>query len=38
LNVIFSLPPFIIVEAQKADELEIKKKKELKKGEKCILS
>jgi len=36
LNVIFSLPPFIFVEAQKADELEIKKKK-LKKGEKCIL-
>jgi poly(beta-D-mannuronate) C5 epimerase len=36
LNVISSLPSFIIVEAQKADESEIKREKELEKEEKCI--
>jgi mannuronan 5-epimerase len=36
LNVVHSLPSFIIVEAQKADESEIKREKELDKGEKCI--
>jgi hypothetical protein len=35
LNVIPSLSSFIIVEAQKADESEIKREKELGKGEKC---
>ena len=36
LNVVPFLPSFIIVEAQKADESEIKRERDLEKGEKCI--